>query len=441
MMGGVWRVVMLALAAAAAALVFLGVEITQVAADDRTAFVRGLSICGVGLLALWYAFAKLTRHFGDLGRLADRLSGGRGRVDLEPWATGRGGEVARLAELLSGLTRADGPAAGLGGGGRWEKGVLAVLALADDPLLLLDEQGRVERLNPGAARLLEVEEGADIGKTLVRDDLARAIERARGSGAPVTAVLRRTEEGELSARVADLGLNAGVILSFPARGMAHAPGLSGKRTLSLRSAHATAPLGDEEPLAALPFVALWVATAGVEPGSGPVIAVGTVRLAGARVFRTVSMALLIDPAEPVSGEAVARHGIGTAMVAGERPFAEAWPAIQDALHHCIAVGVGVDAALAALARSAAQAGLAEAALPPGLDLAALAAALDPNLAGASIDQLADAFAVPRRPRSGPQAEALAQAELAAVLFTRLGERGIVTHGQARALMAGGAAAS
>lgn len=444
MKGGVWRVVMLGLAVAAAALVFLGVEITQLAADDRTAFTRGLAICGLGLLSVWFVFSRLSRHFRDLDRLSDRLSGARNRVDLEPMS----GELARLAEALSlarggehglgGGTAGSGPFAHAPlGGGRIDRALRAALALSDDPLLILDEQGRVEQLNPAAARLLSVEEGADIGKSLFRDDLARAMERARGGGAPVTAVLRRTEEGELSARVVDLGLSAGVLLSFPSRGMAHAAGLSGKRTLSLRPAQPATPLGDEEPLAALPFVALWVATAGKEADSGPVIAVGTVRLVGSRIFRTVSLALLIDPVEPVPAEAAARHGIGTAMVAGERPFAAVWPAIQEALHNCIAVGIGVDSAIAALERSAVQAGIAEPALPPALDLGALAAALDPALTGASPDRLAEAFALPRHPRNGPQGEALAEAELAVALLSRLTERGVVTQGQARALIAGG----
>lgn len=453
MKGGVWRVVMLGLAMAAAALVFLGMGVMQVtagghAADDRTALVRGLVGCGVGLLAVWYVFSRLSRHFRDLDRLSDRLSGKPGRVDLEPWSGGRGGEVARLAAAAAGLVRGgDGPLGGVPGGGRWERVVQAVLVLAEEPLLILDEHGRVERQNPAAVRLLGAEEGGDIGKSLFRDDLARAIERARGSGTPVSAVLRRIDDGELPARIIDLGLNAGVCLSFPVRGTAFAAGpvglghgglghAAGMRTLGLRPAQPSAALGDEEPLAALPFVALWVATAGIEPDSGPVIAVGTVRLAGTRIFRTVSLVLLIDPVDPVPAEATARHGIDTAMVAGERHFPEVWPAIRDALHHCIAVGVGVDWALAALSRSAVQAGVAEPVLPPGFDIGQLAAALDPTLAGASFDRLADAFALPHRPRIGPQAEALAQAELAAALFARLTERGIVTQGQARALIAG-----
>ncbi|XKH33489.1 hypothetical protein ACIU1J_07040 [Azospirillum doebereinerae] len=193
----------------------------------------------------------------------------------------------------------------------------------------------------------------------------------------MSAVLRRTDNTEVSVRIADLGLNAGVVLAFSGRNAAGAAGV-GKFTLSLRPAPPAEPLGDDDPLAVLPFVALWVATAGAEPGEGPVVAVGTMRLAGARVFRTVSLSILIDPATPVAPEAAARHGITTETVAGARPFAEVWPAIQEALHHCVVVGVGVDPALAALARACENADLPPPALPPSLDLGALAGGAGPG---------------------------------------------------------------
>lgn len=438
MMGGAWRVAMIGLAAAAAALAYLGVEILRLSGgaaglDGGGGLVRGdlvldMAAAGIGLIALWVAFVKLSRHFRDLDRLRDQFAGSGAR--LGGWASSRGDEVGLLARSAAGLSRSDRTMPG-----RLDKSVAALLTLSDSPALLLDEGGRIERLNAAAARLLNAEEGADIGQSLNRTDLQRAIERARGDGEAVSAVLRRSDDGEVSARIVDLGLSAGVALAFPVRHAGGAGGLSGKRTLSLRPAAATEPLGDDEPLAALPFVALWVATAGAEPGEGPVIAVGTVRLAGARVFRTVSLSVLVDPATPIPAEVTARHGI--ASVAGERPFAEVWPAIADSLHHCVAVGVGVEAALAALARACAQADLPAPALPPALDLGALAGALDPALAGSTLDGLADAFGLPAA--AGPFAPALRQAELAAVLLVRLDARGITTHGQARALLAGASA--
>jgi len=429
MMGGAWWVAMAGLAVAAAALAFLGAEIAWMTGDNRAAYIQDMAVAGVGLLALWAAFASLSRHFRDLGRLRDALSGLPGQAAVLP-SRGRSDEVNQLAQVATRSSRSNRPPPG-----RLEKSVSAMLALADAPTVLLNDHGRIERLNPAAARLLDTEEGADIGQSLVRTDLLRAIERARG-GEAVSAVLRRTDNTEVSVRIADLGLNAGVVLAFSGRGGAGPAGV-GKFTLSLRPAAPVEPLGADDPLAALPFVALWVATAGPEPGEGPVIAVGTMRLAGARVFRTVSLSVLIDPVTPVAPEATARHGLATETVAGARPFAEVWPAIQEALHHCVAVGVGVDPALAALARACAQAGLPEPALPPSLDLGALAGALDPALAGAGLDRLGQAFQL--APGTGPFAASLQQAELAARLLVRLDQRGIVTHGQARALLAGGTA--
>ncbi len=407
MMGGAWRVAVMGLAVAGAALAFLGSEVVRLAGAEPGTYVQDVAVAGVGLIALWAAFGRLNRHFREQARRRDQAV-------AVPWRSERAPP------------------------GRWEKGLSAMLGLTDEPFLLLDELGRVDRLNAAAARLLETEEGADIGRSLVRDDLARAIERARGNGDAVPAVLRRPDDTELSARVVDLGLNAGVVVTFPVRNAGSAAASDGKRTLTLRPAGPPAPLGDDEPLAALPFVALWVATGSLDGSleEGPVVAVGTVRLVGARVFRTVSLSLLVDPAVPVAAEATARHGITTAMVAGERPFAEVWPAIEGALHHCVVVGVGVDASLAILARACAQANLAPPVLPPRFDLGKLAAALDPALAGASLDRLAAAFGVEGGSPDDPFAPALLQAELAAALMVRLDRQGIATQGQARALLAG-----
>ncbi len=439
MLGGAWRVAMLGLAVATAALTVLAVERVSQIGDDRAAYALDMTAAGLGLLALWVTFSKMSRHFRDLGRLRDALSSGRLRSSDEVWLAGRHDEVGRLAHLVSGAgTRADRAVPG-----RSDKSLSAVLALAEEPLVLLDEGGRIERLNAAAVRLLDdgAEPGGDIGQFLTRADLTRAIERARGAGEAVTVVLRRLDGVELSARVADLGLNAGMALAFPQRGHGVPVGIVGKRTLTFRSAGHPMPLGDDDPLAALPFVVLWVATAGPEAGEGAVVGVGTMRLVGARVFRTVSLSLLVDPAEPITAEATRRHGIDTDRVAGERPFAAVWPAVAEALHHCVVVGVGVDMALAALARACAQAGLPPVTAPT-LDLAALAVGLEPSLAGASLDQMAARFGVKSAPPAAstggdPFAQVRVQAELAAALLTRLDERGVLTHRQARELIAGG----
>ncbi len=438
MRGGGWRGAMMGLAVASAALTFLAVERATVTADNPTAYAMDMAVVGLGLLTLWVAFSRLVRHVRDLGRLRDALAGGQLRGRDAAWLTERRDEIGQIAHLLS----HPGPRLERSPSTRADKSLSAVLAMTDDPVLIVEDNGRVERITPAAVRLLDgtVAVGSDIGDALVPSDVSRAIERARGAGEAVTAVLRRADGVELSARVADLGLNSGMVIAFPQRGQGGALAVASRRSVPLKAAGHPLPLGDDEPLAATPLVSLWVATAGSVLGEGPVIAVGTMRLVGSRVFRTVSLSVLIDPVGVVAPEATARHGIDGARVAGQRPFLAAWPTLAETLRHCVVVGVGVDTALAALARACGHAGLPPPSTP-SLDLGRVAAALDPALANRPLAAVAAAFGVSVADTApdDPFAPVFLQAALAAALIPRLAERGVVTLRQARELAGGDAA--
>lgn len=425
-MGGAWRTAIWGLAAAAAALAYLGSETIRLADDAGDRMLR-LGAVGFGAVGLLLAFSRLVRHFRDLERLREAV--GRGRL---PEAGDRpGDEVGRLASATAGAIRRDHRAPD-----RVAARLSTIIALAEEAMVVLDDFGRVEMLNPAAGWLLGLQPGADIYETIDRPDLFRLIERAREQGQTIASAVRRRDGSDLPVRIADLGLQAGVVLAFPVRGGESHPRLGSDRSLVLRPV-ARGPVPDEnEPLAALPFVALWVATNGPEPGEGRVTAIGTMRLAGARIFRTVSLVLAVDPGEPLSESAAAREGVGVEMAASARPFAMVWPTVRNALHHCVAVGFGVDAALAALARECAAAGLAEPALPPGLDLGRLAGGLDPAWRGLEPGALAAVLGVAPTLREGAEAPVTLVAEIAAALLIRLDERGIVTHGQARQLADG-----
>ncbi|TWA68179.1 DNA polymerase-3 subunit epsilon [Azospirillum brasilense] len=442
MRGGAWRSAVLGFAVAGMALAFLGVEIGRLAVADPERSLLDMGAVGLGVLALWMAFARLNRHFRDLGRLRETLSAWRGRNAASLAADAKEDEAGDLARAAAEALRH-----GRHGETRPGERLAGVIAALEEPVVVLDDFGRIETLNPAASAHLSLAVGADIYDHLSRPELFRAIERAREDGQMVSALLRRAQGGEVPVRVKDLGLQSGIALVFPAKAGEAQPLLSGERLL-LRPNARPVHLGDDDPLLALPLVSLWVATAATpvtgRPEEGPVVAVGTVRMVGPRVFRSLSLELFIDPGAPIPAEGSARHGVTSAMVAGARPFGAAWPVIADALRGCAVIGVGVEASLGTLARACRDAGLPEPEAPPTLDLARLAAALDPALEGladgASLERLAAAFGVATDRRMGPFSPALVEAELAAVLLKQLDRRGIVTHGQARAFAAGQAGA-
>ncbi|WP_448207876.1 exonuclease domain-containing protein [Azospirillum sp. sgz302134] len=429
MTGGAWRAAILGLAVTGVALAYLGAEVGRLIGEEREAYYTDMAVVALGVVALWAAFARLGRHFRDLERLREELSGARGRtaIGVGGGTDARNDEAGRLAKAAADALRRQQRATAS------DDRLSAVVSALEEPVVVLDDLGRVEVLNAAASGVLGIAAGDDIYDHLSRPELFRAIERAREDGRMVSAVLRRAQGAEVSVRVKDLGLQAGIALVVPARGPGQSPLLTGDRVVMRPTAKAT-HLGDEEPLMTLPLVSLWVATTTGRLEEGAVVAVGTVRMAGPRVFRTLCLDLYVDPGTPIPPEATARHGVTTAMVEGARPFADAWPVIAEALHGCVVVGVGVDAALDALARHCAQAGLPEPERPPALDLGRLAAALEPSLEGAPLERLADAFGMAgHHHRADVFAPALTEAELAAALLLRLDERGVATHGAARAL--------
>ncbi|PWC40668.1 PAS domain-containing protein [Azospirillum sp. TSO22-1] len=407
-MGGTWRAVMLGLAVAGMALVWLANELVRRAGDDRDTVFLAVAAAGLGVLALWWVFSRLVRHFRDLERLASDLAALRHRSDLPADWQARPDEVGRVAAALAELLHRERRSGG--GGGR----LATVAAALEEPVLVLSDLGRITLLNPAAARLFGpgVAVGVDVYDVLDRPELFRAIERARAAGQPVSATLHGPGGAELPSQVVDFGLQAGVALVFPFHPAAQ-PLLPAR--LSAAAPAAAPVIGADEPLAALPMVAL-----SVDLAEGRVVGVGTVRLSGARVFRTVSLDVPVNPGEPAPGSA--------------RPFAAAWPVIAEALHHAVVVGVDVDAALAALRMEMERAGLPPMEEPPALDLRRLAVALDAASAGKDLMALAAHFGVVPHP-DGPHA--LLTAELAAALLRRLDERGVRTLGAARVL-AGGA---
>ncbi|MCW2247348.1 DNA polymerase-3 subunit epsilon [Azospirillum fermentarium] len=321
------RLALACLVAAAAALVFVANGLLS-----RMGTVEGvvpLAAVAVGLGALWLAFSRLNRHFRALADAAE---------SSRPSESHRGGE------------------------GRWP----AIAAALDQPVLVVSEGGRVADANPAALRLLGegAAPGRPVGGVLDRAALLRAVERARGAGGMITTTLPTAGGGEQPVRVADQGLGAGVALVFPVP----PPVADGEDAPPVLPPFPVRAMLDEA-LATAPMAALRVVT---DPDGGRVLAMGTVRLSGARLFRTLSLDVLVNPGV---APAAAVAGVTPAMVAGERLFPLAWPVIHDSLHHAVVAGYGVEEALGVLAAELARAGLPPLEPLARLDLGHLAAAL------------------------------------------------------------------
>lgn len=321
------RIVSACLVVAAAAMVFVANSLLwRVGTLEAMLPVAAVTL---GLGALWLAFSRLGAHF----RALDAADDPRPAPEHQ-----RGGE------------------------GRWP-----VIATAlDQPVMVVGESGRVVDANPAALRLLGegAAPGRSIGGVLDRAALMRAVERARGSGGSVTTTLPTAAGGDLTVRVADQGLGAGAVLVFPVP----SPPAGPSEEVPVLPPFPVRDMLDES-LATAPLVALRVVTA---PGGERVLAMGTVRLSGPRLFRTLSLDVLVNPGVALAGTVA---GIAPEMVAGERPFPLAWPVIHDSLHHAVVAGYRVEEALGALAGELAHAGLPPLEPLARIDLGHLAAAL------------------------------------------------------------------
>lgn len=416
---GGMRAVLIGLAVAGACLTWLGNSLISFAGRDPTVIYGGLAAVLIGVVSLWVVFLQLRRHW-------------RQRRD--------GKEAAKGSYLNQPLPFLLPPAGGQGGTltpGDGQQLMVEVFARLQEPAVFLDAAGAVLAITPSAARQLgtitigqRLRDGFDV------EDWDYALARARHIGQPVQASLRRADGGDLLVRVNDLGPGGGIVVTLPPRARALGPLRPASPSISdLREA--------DQPLTVLPMVSLWVVSDRGDEMVLPLV-VGTVRLAGTRVFKTMATELFIDPGRPLPADAPG----GEAAYFGAPDFVGSWPVISEALRGCVIVGMDVERAITDLLATAQRFGLNVPSLGPVLDLARLAGAVAPKpgsgdgdangIAPATNDVrvLASVFGVtlsPLPPARSVFAPALWQAELAAALLPRLAAGGIITQADARAV--------
>jgi DNA polymerase III epsilon subunit family exonuclease len=196
-----------------------------------------------------------------------------------------------------------------------------VLNAIPDGVVVVTSEGLISLVNAAGRPLFGARDtviGTSIFEVLSRHSLAEALVRARDSEKPVSAVLHTVQSDALHATVARIGTDGSVLLRFPATEAAAA---ALEHDLSLHDRPAPTPaVSPAILLTELPAVALDTETTGLDPQNDRVISIGAVRLQGARVFRSQTLNLLVNPGRSIPSRTIPIHGISNAMVSDAPRF-------------------------------------------------------------------------------------------------------------------------
>lgn len=180
------------------------------------------------------------------------------------------------------------------------------------------------------------------------------------------------------------------------------------------------------PLLSLDAVVLDTETTGLDPRKARMIELAGVRLAGGRLVEADNFRQLLRPgSEPIPAAATRIHGIDDAAVAAAPPFAETWPHFEAFLGRSIAIGHTIGFDLAVMKRECELAGLPWA-QPRTLDTRLLAQIAAPDLAGYTLEKLADWLGVDVNGRHSALGDAIMTAQVFLALVPKLREHNIRT---------------
>ncbi len=308
-----------------------------------------------------------------------------------------------------------------------------VLNALPDGVAVVTQEGLISLVNATGRPLFGTEErviGKSVFEVLSRQSLSEAIERARAAGRPVSAEIFTVWSEPFQATVALIGEEGSALLRYPA---AEAASLGGEHDLSLHDRPAPRiPLTPETSLATLPALAIDTETTGLNPKQDRVISIGGVRLHGARLYRSSTLNLLVNPGRTIPNRTIAVHGISNSMVIGAPLFAAVADEVAAATEGLVMVGHHIDFDVQMLRNEMRLCGREW--LPPHrLDVMLLYAALFPDRRSLLLDDIAAALEVPVIGRHSALGDALTTAEIYARLVPVMIGRGIENLAAADAL--------
>lgn len=433
--GGTRLALILTLAAAAAALLALAGLVLATAADlsqagAAEAVLAITTLAGLGALAL--AVVLVRGHFREIERLRGAvvtLADDPAAVPPTRPSSGGGAELVRLRGALADVAARYARQRSLP-----DRRLQAVLAAIGEGMVVVTDSGQVSLVNHTAKCLLGAERvrvGTSVFAALERPAVLEAVAEAGRRGRPVEAELPTVDGVRLTARVASLGDHGGAVLSF-------SPGEAREHRAELESAlelHDVPPpagrTDGDTPLAELPVLVLDLETTGLDPRRDHVVAVGAVRLHGARLYRSVTVDRLVRPPVAIPPRSTAVHGVTDAMVADAAPFAEVFDDLRPLLDGTVVVGHHVSFDLAVLERECARAGIAWE-RPRVLDTLLLAGALEPDREDLRLESLAAAYGVDVHGRHTALGDVLVTAQIFLRMLPLLADRGVATLAEAEA---------
>ncbi len=183
------------------------------------------------------------------------------------------------------------------------------------------------------------------------------------------------------------------------------------------------------PLIALDAAVIDTETTGLDPTKARIVEIAAVRLVAGRLAPEKTFRRLVHPDVPIPPSASAVHGIDDATVGDAPTFAVVWPELSTFLGGAVLIGHSIGFDLAAFKQECARAGLTFRA-PRSLDTQLLAQVAAPNLAGYTIEQLANWLGVSVAGRHSALGDAVTTAQIFVALVPKLRECGIRTLAEA-----------